>query len=76
MTTFQKLIGLSLLIASLSLAYYLTIFLPNKDRIKENVRKECANWALNKAHYNKTESSYDQEAYDDYYARCLRERGL
>ena len=75
MTTFQKLIGLSLLIVSLSLAYYLTIYLPQKDRLKENVRKECADWALNKASSNKT-SHYNQEAYDDYYTRCLREKGL
>ncbi len=75
MTSFQKLVGLSLLITSLSLAYYLTIFLPSKDRIKENVRKECADWALNKASSNKI-NRYNQEAYDDYYARCLREKGL
>lgn len=76
----DKLLKLSLaigvIVISFSLAFYFVYFLPSKDRTKENVRKECANWALNKAHYNKTESSYDQELYDDYFARCLREKGL
>lgn len=35
MTTFQKLISLSVLIASLSLAYYLVVFLPDKERQKQ-----------------------------------------
>ena len=35
MTIFQKLIGLSALIAALSLCYYLAIFLPNKEEQKQ-----------------------------------------
>lgn len=35
MTTFQKLIGLSILIASISLFYYLVIFLPNKEKQRQ-----------------------------------------
>ncbi len=35
MTNFQKLIGLSVLITSLSLAYYLVIFISDKERQKQ-----------------------------------------
>lgn len=45
-----------------------------KKRNEEDAKKECANWALNKA--KTSESDYDQEAYDDYFLRCLREKGL
>lgn len=52
MATFQKLVGISVLIASLSIAYYLVIFLPEKEdqkqaQAKEQVKKR--NECLNKA---------------------------
>lgn len=33
MNTFQKMIGISLLIVSLSIAYYFVIYIPQKDKI-------------------------------------------
>lgn len=39
MTVFQKLLGISLLIIALSIAYYFVIFLPN-NKIEEQTRKE------------------------------------
>lgn len=40
MNTFQKMIGASLLIASLSLAYYFVIFMPQKEIFKLQLQKQ------------------------------------
>ncbi len=86
----DKLVKISIiagaLITALSITYYLVIFLPQKEKVRiemqgreqeklEELRKECAEWALNKATNNKT-TGYQQDAYDDYFDRCLREKGL
>lgn len=73
--TLRNILITSLLIISLSIAYYLLYFLPNKERVLKNTRKECAGWALQKAK-NFGVENYDQEAYDDYFKRCLREKGI
>ena len=39
-----------------------------------DIKKECAKWSLEKA--KTSDTSYDQEYYDDYYLRCLRENGI
>lgn len=46
-----------------------------------NIRSSCALWARDKAvKENEAETgdnkSYQTKAYDDYYKRCLREKGL
>lgn len=69
------------LVIALSVAYYSVIFLPNKakqqqkfDKEKQELKQECAKWALDKSKTGETK--YDQEAYDDYFERCLREKGI
>ena len=69
------------LIVALSAAYYLVIFLPNKakqqqefDKGKQELRQECAMWAIDKAKVGDTK--YDPEAYDDYFKICLNKKGL
>ena len=41
MTTFQKLIGISALIISLTLAYYFLVYLPQYKNEQLNARKNC-----------------------------------
>jgi len=47
MNTFQKLVAVSLLIVSLSIAYYFVIFLPQKENLKTQMKLENGN-KLNK----------------------------
>ncbi len=74
---------LGILIVALSVANYFIIFLPKEENgrkelqeIKEvnkrEARKYCNQWAIDKA---QNHSMYNQEEYDDYFARCLREQG-
>lgn len=39
-------------------------------------RSNCVDWALQKATYNDSSKEYDQDVYDDYYARCIHKHGL
>lgn len=66
------------LIVALSIAFYFVYFLPNKDMHRENVRKECASWAIDKAivKAGRDDKKYAVDDYNNYFERCLREKGL
>lgn len=74
---------LSALLVALSVAYYFVYFLPKKEAIrleqeknKESTRADCASWAMNKASEQAGGKKYYIDDYDNYFERCLREKGL
>lgn len=71
-----SLIG-GIIIISFSFAFYFVYFLPHKERNRQEIRSECAIWAKDKAVVALGNTgNYEQEDYDDYFERCLREKGI
>lgn len=77
----QTSLAISVLMVALSVAYYFLEFLPNKEAYRkaeakrvEESRIYCNQWSLDKALAGGV--TYDQEVYDDYFSRCLREKGI
>lgn len=71
----------SVLLVSISWAFYFVYSSTYKDFKEEGIRKACASWALDEARArgrekNAPEGRYDSENYDHYFTRCLREKGL
>ena len=79
--TFKLSLIFGIVTISLSISFYLIYFLPSKDKNRQNIKIECATWAKDKAakdwtRDNRSEGQYNQELYDDYFNRCLREKGI